>query len=170
MKQYFADRHAQYTLQVLTPIVALILIILIWYFLAFLPHWILWTLTFSLTAIAIALSTLLLPMWFCTVSYTVSATHITKKSGIFFIQEQTMRTQSLQFSSIFRMPFSEKTGMNCIPLHAYGGTIYLAFLSQKDANEIRQFLQKTVYSHSPETISTHGNAGNINTPAEKEES
>lgn len=148
MKQYTADRHAQYTLQIVLPIVALVLILLIWYFLAFLPHWMLWTLTVLLTVAAILLTTLLLPMWFCTVSYSVSATHITKRCGILFIQEQTMRTQALQFSSIFRMPLSQKTGMNFIPLHAYGGTVFLAFLSQSDAEEIQTFLQKTVYSHS----------------------
>jgi len=102
MKQYTADKHAQYTLQIATPIVTAVLIGLIWYFLAVLPHWLLWTLTAVLAAAAILLSTLLLPMWFCTVTYCVSATHITRKCGIFFIQEQVMRTQALQFSSIFQ--------------------------------------------------------------------
>lgn len=92
MKQYTADKHAQYTLQIATPIVTAVLIGLIWYFLAVLPHWLLWTLTAVLAAAAILLSTLLLPMWFCTVTYCVSATHITRKCGIFFIQEQVMRT------------------------------------------------------------------------------
>ncbi|MGN1403283.1 MAG: hypothetical protein ACI4XB_03050 [Ruminococcus sp.] len=147
MKQYSADRHAQYTLQIATPILAVVLIILVWYFLAFLPHWILWTLTVVFAAAAALLSTLFLPMWFCTVSYTVSDTHITKRCGIFFIQEQTMRTQALQFSSTFRMPGSDKTGMNFIPLHAYGGTVFLAFLSQSDAAEIQAFLQKNVYQN-----------------------
>lgn len=148
MKQYSADRHAQYTLQIATPILAVVLMILVWYFLAFLPHWILWTLTVIFAAAAVLLSTLLLPMWFCTVSYTVSDTHITKRCGILFIQEQTMRTQALQFSSTFRIPGSGKTGMNFIPLHAYGGTVFLAFLSKSDAAEIQAFLQKTVYQNS----------------------
>lgn len=147
MKQYNADRHAQYTLQIAAPILAAVLIFFAWYFLAFLPHWMLWTLTVLFTAAAVLLSTLILPMWFCTVSYTVSDTHITKRCGIFFIQEQTMRTQALQFSSTFRMPGSNKTGMNFIPLHAYGGTVFLAFLSQSDAEEIQAFLQKTVYQN-----------------------
>ena len=148
MKQYTADKHAQYTLQIATPIVTAVLIGLIWYFLAVLPHWLLWTLTAVLAAAAILLSTLLLPMWFCTVTYCVSATHITRKCGIFFIQEQVMRTQALQFSSIFQAPFADATGMNFIPLHAYGGTVILSFLSSSDAAEIQAFLQKTVYSHS----------------------
>lgn len=62
-----------------------------------------------------------------------------------------MRTQALQFSSTFRMPLSEKTGMNFIPLHAYGGTVFLAFLSRADAEEIQAFLQKTVYSQSTQS-------------------
>ena len=136
MKQYTADKHAQYTLQIATPIVTAVLIGLIWYFLAVLPHWLLWTLTAVLAAAAILLSTLLLPMWFCTVTYCVSATHITRKCGIFFIQEQVMRTQALQFSSIFQAPFADATGMNFIPLHAYGGTVILSFLSSSDAAEI----------------------------------
>ena len=43
MKQYTADKHAQYTLQIATPIVTAVLIGLVWYFLAVLPHWLLWT-------------------------------------------------------------------------------------------------------------------------------
>ena len=142
MKQYTADKHAQYTLQIAAPVVSAVLIGLIWYFLAVLPHWMLWTLTVIVAAAAVLLSTLLLPMWFCTIVYSVSATHITRKCGIFFVQEQTMRTQALQFSSIFRAPFSEKTGMNFI----------LAFLSRSDAEEIQAFLQKTVYSHSQRVV------------------
>ena len=136
MKQYTADKHAQYTLQIATPIVTAVLIGLVWYFLAVLPHWLLWTLTAVLAAAAILLSTLLLPMWFCTVTYCVSATHITRKCGIFFIQEQVMRTQALQFSSIFQAPFADATGMNFIPLHAYGGTVILSFLSSQRTLEV----------------------------------
>ena len=109
MKQYTADKHAQYTLQIAAPVVSAVLIGLIWYFLAVLPHWMLWTLTVIVAAAAVLLSTLLLPMWFCTIVYSVSATHITRKCGIFFVQEQTMRTQALQFSSIFRAPFSAQS-------------------------------------------------------------
>lgn len=63
-----------------------------------------------------------------------------------------MRTQALQFSSIFQAPFADATGMNFIPLHAYGGTVILSFLSSSDAAEIQAFLQKTVYSHSQRTL------------------
>ena len=36
MKQYAADRHAQYILQIAIPIASILLIIMIWYFLAIL--------------------------------------------------------------------------------------------------------------------------------------
>ncbi len=147
MKEYKADRHAQYTLQVLVPVAAAALICLMWYFLAILPEWLLWTLTIILAAASVLLSTLLLPVWFRTVSYVVSETHITKRCGIFFVQEQTMRTQAIQFSTILRIPAADKTGMNVIPLHAYGGTVYLAFLSRQDADEIQAFLHRSVYRH-----------------------
>lgn len=147
MKEYKADRRAQHTLQILTPIIAAVLIWLLWYFLAILPNWLLWGLTIPLIAAAVLLSTLLLPVWFRTVSYTISETHIVKRCGIFFIREQTMRTQAIQFSTIFRLPAAAKTGMNFIPLHAYGGTVCLAFLSQQDADEIQAFLHRSVYRH-----------------------
>lgn len=150
MKQYSADRHAQYTLQIAVPVATVILIFLAWYFLPFLPHWLLWTITIVLAAAAIAVAACFLPLWFGTVSYTISATHITKHCGIIFAQEQAMRTQALQYSTILHAPFSAKNGMNFIPLHAYGGTIYLAFLSKQDAEEIQHFLQHTVY-HPTET-------------------
>ena len=53
-----------------------------------------------------------------------------------------MRTQALQFSSIFQAPFADATGMNFIPLHAYGGTVILSFLSSSDAAEIQAELQE----------------------------
>ncbi len=145
MKQYTADCHAQYILQVAVPIAALILILLLWYFLPFLPHWLLWVITVVLAAAAAVLSACFLPLWFGSVSYTISETHITKHCGIIFMQEQTMRTQALQYSTILHTPFSAKSGLNFIPLHAYGGTIYLAFLRKQDAEEIQRFLQHTVY-------------------------
>ena len=82
MKQYTADRQAQRVLQAATPMAAAILLFLIWYFLAILPDWLLWTLTGLLLLAAILIAVLLIPMWFNTVSYTVSATHITKRCGI----------------------------------------------------------------------------------------
>lgn len=159
MKQYTADKHAQYTLQIAAPVVSAVLIGLIWYFLAVLPHWMLWTLTVIVAAAAVLLSTLLLPMWSAPSSTAFRRRISPGKCGIFFVQEQTMRTQALQFSSIFRAPFSEKTGMNFIPLHAYGGTVILAFLSRSDAEEIQEFLQKTGVQPQPASGGTACAAG-----------
>ena len=46
---------------------------------------------------------------------------------------------------------SQKTGLNFIPLHAYGGTILLSFLRREDAEEIQVFLQNTVYNR-PQSV------------------
>ena len=145
MKQYYADRHAQHILQTAVPAAALLLILLLWYFLIFLPRWLLWLLTFLLAAVTVFLSAFWLPLWFESVTYTISTTHIAKRCGIFFQQEQIMRTQSLQYSTVIYAPISRKTGLNFIPLHAYGGSVLLAFLSRTDAEEIQAFLQRTVY-------------------------
>ncbi len=145
MKQYVADRHAQYLIQAALPITTLLLLLLIWYFLSFFPRWLLWLLTLLLGGTTAITSIVLVPLWFGSISYTISATHITKRSGIFFVREQVMRTQALQYSTVLRSPASHKTGLNFIPLHAYGGTILLAFLNRKDAEEIQTFLQRTVY-------------------------
>ncbi len=145
MIQYYADRHAQHILQVVTPVAILILVFMIWFFLSILPRWLLWVLTVLLGVAAVFFALIFLPLWFGSVSYTVTATHITKRSGIVFVQEQVMRTQALQYSTVLRTSWSEKTGMNFISLHAYGGTIYLSFLRRSDAEEIQAFLQHTVY-------------------------
>ena len=102
MKQYTADKHAQYTLQIAAPVVSAVLIGLIWYFLAVLPHWMLWTLTVIVAAAAVLLSTLLLPMWFCTIVYSVSATHITRKCGIFFVCAPRRSSSAAFFVRRFR--------------------------------------------------------------------
>ncbi len=150
MKEYKADRRAQVTIQVVSLIGTAVLIGLIWYFLIFFPRWLLWTLTVILIAAAVILSVFLLPEWLRRLSYTVSETHITRRGGIFFVHEQIMRTQAIQFSTVIRLPAADRTGMYMIPLHAYGGTVLLLFLSRQDADEIQAFLHRIVY-RQPET-------------------
>lgn len=145
MQSYSIDRRAQYVLQILLLVLAILIALLLWIFLTFIPNWLLWTLSFALVGIACIVSFIWLPLWFDSVEYTISDTHITKKSGVFMRHEQVMRTKALQYSAIWRLPGSKVTGFNFIPLHAYGGTIILAFLKQKDAMEIEAFLRDKVY-------------------------
>lgn len=145
MKEYRVDRRAITTLQIVTPILTGIFIGMVWYFLAILPDWLLWTLTIVLIVAAAVLTVFWIPMWLRSITYTISDTHMTKKVGVFFVREQTMRTQAVQFTTIYRMPGSARTGMHIIPVYAYGGAIYFAFLSKQDADEIQAFLHRNVY-------------------------
>ncbi len=152
MKQYSACRRAQFILQGATILVVLLLIWATWYLFPFLNRGILITITI-IFLVAAAVIFFWLPFWFGSISYSVSETRITRKSGIVFRREQVMRTTALQYTTTLRTPFSKWTGLNFIPLHAYGGTLFLAFLSRDDAGEIQQFLQENVYCRT-ETAQT----------------
>lgn len=153
MKQYTADKHAQYTLQIATPIVTAVLIGLVWYFLGSAAPLAAVDTDGSAggggdPAVHTAAAYVVLHCDLLCIGEPIHP----ENAAFFSIQEQVMRTQALQFSSIFQAPFADATGMNFIPLHAYGGTVILSFLSSSDAAEIQAFLQKTVYSHSQRTL------------------
>lgn len=145
MKQYYASRRAQHILQVSVPVLALLLIGFMWYFLPFLYRWLLWALSILLGGAAAVVSVVILPLWFDSVSYVVSDTHIIKRSGFVFMREQIMRTDALQYWGAISSPAPEKTGLGFLPLHAYGGSMVLVFLNGRDMEEIQAFLRQKVY-------------------------
>lgn len=141
MKQYKAEPRALQLTQIATPILAGIIITLLWVFLQILPTWLLWFLTVILLLASIVLALFYLPLWFKSLEYNLSDTYITQKFGIFFTQRRTMRLTTLQFVTIFRTPLR---GMNFILLHTYGGSMLILFLNRRTAEELHHTLQEAV--------------------------
>ena len=66
--------------------------------------------------------------------------YITKKSGVFFKVEQTVKFSSIQYLNIITSPFSKITGLNFIILNVYGGKMLLLFLRHSDSREILKYI------------------------------
>lgn len=78
---------------------------------------------------------------------TVTDTKILIDSGVFLMRSRSLLLRSLQLSSVIYTPLSRYTGLNFVPLHAYGSTLLLPFLSKSDAMELHTFLSDYLRSH-----------------------
>ena len=83
-----------------------------------------------------------LPLWFRRLQYSVTNETITKKSGVFFNTERTLKFNSIQFADIISFPFSKHIGLNFIILNAYGGKLALLFLKEQDKKAILKNMGK----------------------------
>ncbi len=95
---------------------------------------------------ALLFSLLFLPLWFRQFSCIVTSSQITRRTGIFFRREQSVRLQTIQFVQIVTGPFDGRCGMNFILLHVYGGRMLLPCLRQEDRIALTEYLRaKGVY-------------------------
>lgn len=77
-----------------------------------------------------------IPCFFRNLEYTTDSAEIVKTSGVIFTQKTRVRFKSVQSLSVVTVPFSGRTGFNCVILYFYGGRILLPFLKRSDAEEI----------------------------------
>ena len=87
-------------------------------------------------AVAVAASFIYYPLYLSSVKYSVSAGEIVKTSGVFIKFNQSIKFASIQYSTIIRTPFSDKTGLNMVVFFVFGGQMRLPFLSVNDAREL----------------------------------
>lgn len=162
MQDYRGDRHAFYTMELLLPIgcalISLVLLFGIPMLLPSFPRIILRITVGVLIAATGAVMLFWLPLWFHNLSYTITEQCIVKQSGAIFHRQQVILTEALQFSTILQLPFARYTGMTFLPLHAYGGTVLLLFLSPSDAASVCNYLFDHLYptdSLSPAPEDSH---------------
>ncbi len=150
MHTYKVARTASIILIALTLLLTVLCVFIVWFFLSFLPHGWKWLITVLLILISIGVI-IWIPAWQRSLSYTITSTKITRKGGIFWQHESMMQLSALQWSTALYTPFGRYTGLNFIPLHAYGGSLYLSFLRRVDAEEIQSIIQHAVWGESSDT-------------------
>ena len=134
MKQYYPDRHCLTTLRLMITAAVIIILSAVRYFIP-IEKVVLYT-TVGVIAVACIEMFVHLPLFFSSISYTVTRTEVTKSSGVFIKVHQSVRYSSIQYTTIISSPFSQYTGFNFIIFFVYGGQLRLLFLKQSDAKEI----------------------------------
>lgn len=94
----------------------------------------------AVCSLAFVIDFILLPLWFSRTTYTVTEEMITKKGGLFFFTKQFMKTDSVQYVSVVKLPFSKLNSFNFIIVHALGGVIVMQFLSSVEADQMAKLL------------------------------
>ena len=142
MKIIMPDKAAQYILTALTVLLSGILTVLSWYFIplltkptAFYYKLMLFSCALFVT-LGIFVAGVYLPCWFAHLQYNVTDSHITKRSGAFYITERTVRFSSVQYTDTMRFPLTKSLGLGFVMLHVLGGGMLLMFLKEKDIQEI----------------------------------
>ena len=145
VKEIRADGSAQHLIRILVCLLGGGLAAAASYFL----HrwaWIMWIAVGVFAGAAFILSFLCLPLFFSRLRCYASASKITLLAGIFFLREQSIRLDRVQFIQTITGPFDGILGMNFIILYVYGGQLTIPFLSRRDRNELTALLeQRGVY-------------------------
>ena len=159
MKKYYADKRSLKFLRVMTFLLIICIIIGLKYLLYYLeshfpqyfdipritvPEIIIWAFIILLVTAYVIFLLIILPLWYRSVSYTLSDDEITIRSGIFFKNITFIKMSSVQYTTAISMPFSKYTSFNFLLISAYGGRLVCFFLSSSDIEEIsrkiRQYL------------------------------
>ena len=153
MKKYYADRKSLKFLRVFTFLLIICIITALKYLLYFLearypdyfaipkftvPEIIIWILIGLLVTAYVIFLMIILPLWYRSVSYTLSADEIIIRSGVFFSNTVYVKMSSVQYTTTVSKPLSKYTSFNFLLINAYGGRLVMMFLSHSDMEEIHK--------------------------------
>ena len=159
MKKYYADKKSLKFLRVMTFFIISGIIIALKYLLDYLeerfpdyfslpqitvPEIIIWAVVILLVTAYVVFLMIILPLWYRSVSYSVSADEIILKSGIFVKNTCYIKMSSVQYTTAISMPFSQYTSFNFLLISAYGGRLICFFLSHSDMAEITKKIQQSL--------------------------
>ena len=161
MKKYYSDKRSLKFLRVTTFILIICIIIGLKYLLYYLeshfpayfdipkvtvPEIIIWAFIILLVTAYVIFLLIILPLWYRSVSYTLSEEGIPIQSGIFFKNITYVKMSSVQYTTAISMPFSKYTSFNFLLISAYGGRLICFFLSQTDVEEISKKIKQYLVS------------------------
>ena len=161
MKKYYADKKSLKFLRVTTFFIISGIIIGLKYLLDYLeirfpdyfslpkitvPEIIIWAVVILLVTAYVVFLMIILPLWYRSVSYSVSSDEIIMKSGIFVKNTCYIKMSAVQYTTAISMPFSQYTSFNFLLISAYGGRLICSFLSSSDVAEITKKIQQALSS------------------------
>ncbi|MBP1559760.1 MAG: PH domain-containing protein [Oscillospiraceae bacterium] len=110
------------------------------------PEIIIWAFVILLVTAYVVFLLIILPLWYRSVSYTVSPEGIVLRSGVFFKNTRYVKMSAVQYTTTVSMPFSKYTSFNFLLINAYGGRLLFCFLSSSDLEEIDKKIQQALRS------------------------
>lgn len=146
MKRYRCDMRVKRTARV---IVFIIFILLLWvaeYFLIDYPF-IMWPVVTAISAIAVFMWFVYIEKYFNGYEVVITNNAIKRRSGFFFYKESIMPLNAVQYTTMVNGKIFSKIGLrgvNVILVFAYGGMMYLPFLSVANTEEIKAFLDRYI--------------------------
>ena len=161
MKKYYADKKSLNVLRVITFVIIIGIIIGLKYLLYYferrypdyflparftVPEVIVWIVIALLVTAYVVFLLIILPLWYRSVCFTVSADEIVLRSGVIFRNISYIKMSSVQYTTTICMPFSKHTSFNFLLINAYGGRLILMFLSYSDLTEIDKKIQQYLRS------------------------
>lgn len=161
MKKYYADKKSLKFLRATTFLIIACIIIALKYLLYYLeehfpayfslpkitvPEIIIWAVIILLVTAYVVFLMIILPLWYRSVSYSVSAEEIVIRSGIFVKNTSCIKMSAVQYTTAVSMPLSKYTSFNFLFINAYGGRLVCPFLSSLDMEEIAKKIQQSLVS------------------------
>ncbi len=161
MKKYYADRKSLKFLRVFTFLLIICIIIALKYLLYFLeakypdyfalakvtvPEIIVWIFAALLVTAYVVFLLIILPLWYRSVSYTLSSDEIIIRSGVFMNTATYVKMSAVQYITTVSLPFSRYTSFNFLLINAYGGQLAMMFLSRSDMEDIYKKVQSYLSS------------------------
>lgn len=138
MKKYLPDTNCLMTLRIIITFIAVVLVVLVRYFIT--VRLLIILISTIICSTAFFLMFAYLPMFIGSIRYTVTENEIIKSSGVIMKIHQSVQHSSIQYTNVITTPFSQYTGLNFIVCFVYGGHINLLFLNHRDADEILKII------------------------------
>jgi len=157
MKKYYADKTSLNFLRVFAFFALSGIIIGLRYLLNYLeetfpqyfivstksiPEIVIWGLIIFVAGVYVIYILIFLPMWYNSLSYSVSAEEIIVRAGVINKNIHFMKMSAVQYVTVIQMPFSAVTSFNFLVVSAHGGRLVFMFLSPKDAVETAEKIRK----------------------------
>lgn len=161
MKKYYADKKSLKFLRAATLLIIACIIIVLKYLLYYLeehfpdyfslpqitvPEIIVWAVIILLVTAYVFFLMIILPLWYRSVSYTVSSEEIVIRTGIFVKNTSCIKMSAVQYTTAVCMPLSKYTSFNFLFINAYGGRLVCPFLSAADMEEISKKIRHSIAS------------------------
>jgi len=156
MKKYYADKKSLNFLRVITFIIIICITTALKYLLYYLeqrypdyylpsrftvPEIIVWIIIAVLITAYVVFLFIILPMWYRSVCYIVSADEIFIRSGVLFKNTTYVKISAVQYTATVKCPLSKYTSFNFLLINAYGGRLAMMFLSTSDLEKISKNIQ-----------------------------
>lgn len=97
--------------------------------------------TFALIIVYAFLAFVMLPIWYCSLNYSVSHEEIIIQSGVFIKKVIRLRTSDVQYVTIVKCRILPKVNLNILLMNVYGKMLVMRFLSSDDLEEIVRIIR-----------------------------